>query len=100
MWYANNVTESIVVVSVDLTHNKYSVWAFLKTKLLTKYTKKHTVTNIFVFFVFSDIDLPFKYNFSVMVWNFFAASHGKGAVDGIGGTTKRLVWTAVKLERL
>ncbi|CAF1608935.1 unnamed protein product, partial [Didymodactylos carnosus] len=26
-------------------------------------------------------------------WNFFASSHGKGVVDGIGGTLKRLVWS-------
>ena len=25
-------------------------------------------------------------------WNYFASSHGKGVVDGIGGTLKRLVW--------
>ena len=28
-------------------------------------------------------------------WHFFATSHGKGVVDGIGGTVKRLVWSAV-----
>ncbi|ELU11480.1 hypothetical protein CAPTEDRAFT_193886 [Capitella teleta] len=29
-------------------------------------------------------------------WNFFVTSHGKGAVDGIGGTVKRSVWRYVK----
>ena len=29
-------------------------------------------------------------------WNFFATSHGKGTVDGIGGHVKRLVFTACK----
>ncbi|CAF0921078.1 unnamed protein product, partial [Didymodactylos carnosus] len=28
-------------------------------------------------------------------WNYFASSHGKGVVDGIGGTIKRLVWTEI-----
>ncbi|CAF1142422.1 unnamed protein product [Didymodactylos carnosus] len=28
-------------------------------------------------------------------WNSFATSHGKGVVDGIGGTVKRLVWSTV-----
>ncbi|CAF3880707.1 unnamed protein product, partial [Didymodactylos carnosus] len=28
-------------------------------------------------------------------WHFFATSHGKGVVDGIGGTVKRLVWSAI-----
>ena len=25
-------------------------------------------------------------------WNYFASAHGKGVVDGLGGTLKRLVW--------
>lgn len=29
-------------------------------------------------------------------WNFFATSHGKGAVDGIGATVKRGIWNAIK----
>ena len=28
-------------------------------------------------------------------WNYFASSHGKGVVDGVGGTLKRLVWTEI-----
>ncbi len=32
-------------------------------------------------------------------WNFFAISHGKGVVDGIGGTVKRAVWRYVKAEQ-
>ena len=32
--------------------------------------------------------------FSVYNLKFFATSHGKGAVDGIGGTAKRTVWRA------
>lgn len=32
-------------------------------------------------------------------WNYFATSHGKGAVDGIGGSIKRLVWNAVASRR-
>ncbi|CAF1395943.1 unnamed protein product, partial [Didymodactylos carnosus] len=30
-----------------------------------------------------------------LTWNFFATSHGKGVVDGIGRTVKCLVWGAV-----
>ena len=29
-------------------------------------------------------------------WHFFATSHGKGIIDGIGGTVKRSVWRAVR----
>lgn len=32
-------------------------------------------------------------------WNFFASSHGKGAVDGVGAIIKRQVWVAVKGNR-
>ena len=30
---------------------------------------------------------------------FFATSHGKGVVDGIGGTVKRAVWRYVRSEQ-
>lgn len=33
-------------------------------------------------------------------WEFFAASHGKGAVDGLGGTVKRVAWTGVKARKV
>ena len=32
-------------------------------------------------------------------WNFFATSHGKGAVDGIGGSVKRMVWRKVRSRK-
>lgn len=33
-------------------------------------------------------------------WVFFATSHGKGAVDGIGGCIKRMVWSKVKTREV
>lgn len=33
-------------------------------------------------------------------WNFFSPSHGKGAVDGIGGAIKVTVWRAVKSHQV
>jgi len=33
-------------------------------------------------------------------WNFFATSHGKGAVDGVGGKLKRVAWEMVKSRKL
>ncbi|GBM85045.1 hypothetical protein AVEN_248973-1 [Araneus ventricosus] len=32
-------------------------------------------------------------------WHFFATSHGKEAVDGIGGQIKRLAWMQVLSEK-
>ena len=37
------------------------------------------------------------YNIS---WNFCATSHGKGAVDGIGGVLKRTAWNKVKARQV
>ena len=34
-----------------------------------------------------------------MILNFFATSHGKGVVDGIGGTVKRVVWSLVRSDQ-
>ena len=33
-------------------------------------------------------------------WHFFATSHGKGVVDGLRGTVKRVVWTAVSTRKV
>ena len=40
-----------------------------------------------------------KHGIKIM-WNFFATSHGKGPVDGIGGSVKHHVWTAVKTRKV
>ena len=37
---------------------------------------------------------------AILKWNFFATSHGKGVVDGIGGTVKRAVWRHVKSDQV
>ena len=35
-----------------------------------------------------------------LTWHYFATSHGKGAVDGIGGTVKRDVWNAFSTRKV
>lgn len=35
-----------------------------------------------------------------MTWNFFAPRHGKGAVDGIGGSVKRFVYQRIMAGRV
>ena len=40
-----------------------------------------------------------KFQLKSLMWNFSASSHGKGAVDGIGGCLKRLVWRRVKARQ-
>ena len=33
-------------------------------------------------------------------WSFFATAHGKGPVDGVGGTVKRPVWCRILQEKV
>jgi len=44
--------------------------------------------------------LQIRYSLDFLQWNFFATSHGKGCVDGVGGTVKRLVWNKVKSRKV
>ena len=40
-----------------------------------------------------------KFDLWSLRWNFFATSHGKGAIDGVGGSLKRTVHTYVKARQ-
>ncbi|XP_063241124.1 uncharacterized protein LOC134541539 [Bacillus rossius redtenbacheri] len=111
VWLASGIVKSYVVVSDDLSHSKYAVWLFLGE--IIKDIKKH-FPSIKYLFIFSDncaSQFKNKYTLSNICytesdygvnteWNFFASSHGKGAVDGIGGTVKRFVWIGVKAKRI
>jgi hypothetical protein len=39
------------------------------------------------------------YHLKALKWNFSATSHGKGSINGIGGTLKRLAWRLVKARK-
>ncbi len=94
---------SMVFVSDDLDHDKTSVLVFLH-KLLADLTAKEAITKVDIFsdgpssqfknqFVFNLLPvLRELHHLESLNWHFFATSHGKGAVDGIGGTVKRNVW--------
>lgn len=108
--WSKNKTNSYVVVSDDLSHDKFAVWTFLK-EIINKLKEEFTFKNVILFsdgcaaqfknkFTLSNLCF-FKKDFGVEgEWNFFATSHGKGAVDGIGGTVKRIVWLKVKERRV
>ena len=72
----------------------HTFMSFLFSKLAEKY-KSIKVIN-----VFSDgaANLhEWENEFSTkLIWKVVATSHGKGAVDGIGGTVKRSVWRVVR----
>ncbi|ROL51976.1 hypothetical protein DPX16_2003 [Anabarilius grahami] len=100
--------ESYAIVSDRLEHDKRSVAAFL-TKIVEDIQEKDPAMR--VMHIFSDgaasqfknkfiwcfLSTTFKELFpSLRVqWHFFATSHGKGAVDGVGATVKRAVNTDV-----
>ncbi|XP_071950782.1 uncharacterized protein [Antedon mediterranea] len=101
-WINSNTSESIVIISDDLDHTKISVHAVMSL-ILTKIKEKYpTIENMNVFsdgagahfkqrFLFSNLfnwEKLFNIN---LKWNFFATSHGKGVVDGHGGTVKGVI---------
>ena len=95
---------SMIITSDYLQHDKYAVTVFIKIILeqidsvLGRPISKHVF--------FSDgPSSQFKQRFVIsslthlgknIEWNFFATSHGKGPVDGIGGSAKRNVSLFVK----
>ena len=108
-WTGDGNGKSLALVSDALTHTKENVWVFM-SYLLKKL--KEDNPSLKVLDIFSDgagSQFKQKYLFSNLYaweqdyslsikWNFFATSHGKGVVDGIGGTIKRAVWRRVKSE--
>ena len=101
-WHKDSC-ESAVVISDDLHHCKDSIIVFIDN-ILQNIVKPQDY-NITKLHLWSDGPnnqfknkiiavglhwLESRFNVS-KVWNFFATSHGKGPVDVIGGTVKRLV---------
>lgn len=107
--WGKNTTDLYAVVSDDLTHSKYSVWTFLKCifdhhdlsgiekihvftdNCAAQFKSRYVISNL----CFLEDDLGLK-----LTWNHFAASHGKGAVDGVGGVVKGKVWIATKSRKV
>ena len=109
-WIKNGTNESIIIVSDDSNHTKSSVHAYMMSILHYLKEKYENIQEIDVFsdgassqfkqrFLFSNLynwETKFKIK---MRWHFFATSHGKGVVDGLGGTVKRTVWRFVRSGR-
>ena len=96
----------MVFVSDDLDHDKTSVCVFMH-KVLTMLTTENAIKKADIFsdgpssqfenqYVFNFLPFLYKqHHLNCLNWNFFVTSHGKGAVDGIGGTVKRNVWMEI-----
>lgn len=108
---AKDITcESHIIISDDFEHEKTSVVVFMSTVLETLVKQKHPeVTKAHIFSDGQSSQFKNKYIVSILSklanivqvqWNYFATSHGKGVVDGIGGTIKRLVWNASQSRRV
>ena len=92
-----------------MEHGKLAVYSFV-TRLLEFIFEKHQMKKTKLVHIFSDgaaSQFKQRYLFSnlhkwetkfgvVLKWHFFATSHGKGVVDGLGGTAKRVVWDRIR----
>lgn len=101
-WLVGGV-KSYAVISDKLSHNKFDVYCFLTT-LVDLIKKEHgQFKNVYIFsdgcssqfknkFIARSLpDFISTFGCKVLECNFFASSHGKGAVDGVGATIKRKV---------
>ena len=95
-----------VVVSDNMEHSKDSVYAF--NKEIIQYARSEIGLVNHIHFVSDGAASQFKNRFTVQNlkhsqtdfgvsadWSYFETSHGKGAVDGVGGTIKQQVLLAV-----
>lgn len=110
-WLAGD-TKSFAIISDKLTHNKYDVYCFITTLVQQIKNQYGHFQNIFIFSDGSSSQFKNKFigrslpNFLVefgckyIEWNFFATSHGKGAVDGVGAVIKRKVWQITKAKNI
>lgn len=106
IYYRENSTatdvasEPYVVISDYNHHDKYAVIGFNKL-ILEKFSEKHPELKVREIEFQSDgTSQHFKQKYTIFsmtlneiptTWHFSATSHGKGCIDGIGGTIKRRV---------
>ncbi|CAF1514548.1 unnamed protein product, partial [Rotaria sordida] len=107
---SNSPVINYSLISDDVSHDKYSIHVFL-TKIIINL--KNKFPSLETINIFSDgAASQFKQRFSFanltflsndhrlnFIWNFFSSGHGRGAVDGVGGSVKRLVWKGVMAKQ-
>lgn len=97
----------MVLVSDDRNHTKYSVYVFIQHIINHLKLKSPSIEHLDIFTDGASSQFKQRYLFSNLYareqehdlkikWHFFATSHGKGVVDGLGGTVKRSVWRHVR----
>ena len=104
IWFGE-LTKSYAIVSDTLSHDKYTIVSFIEYLLSNL---PMNINNVIFWsdgpqnqfknqFMASSITFHEKRHNIKITWKFFAASHGKGPVDGIGGAVKR--YAAAKIIR-
>lgn len=104
--WSKNGNFSFALPSLDVTHSKFVVDAALNLILNHIETILPNVKEVHCFSDGAASQFKQRFHFRNLIeiatnhdiqlsWHFFATSHGKGVVDGIGGVVKRLVWSAV-----
>ena len=99
---------SYVLASDNLMHTKETVIPCM-SKLLSIVTNDSEVDSVHIFsdgptsqfknqYVFIWLAVSSRVFGVKIQWHFFATSHGKGPVDGIGGTVKRVVENRVRIR--
>lgn len=104
----DEITVPQVICSDDTSHTKFQIAIYL-FKVLSKLPSKTKVLKIwsdgpssqfknkFMAALIQLLETRFKVK---VVWNFFATSHGKGSVDGLGAVVKNRVKRLVKSRRV
>jgi hypothetical protein len=101
---------SFALPSDNITHNKYCVNTCVEYIIdeLKQYLPNLTTITFFsdgaasqfkqrfLFRNLTKLSIDYDLNLS---WSFFATSHGKGVVDAIGGTVKRMVWQEIMTKK-
>lgn len=103
-YYHNEVFQSKVFVSDNLTHTKETIIPYIH-KLLSKMLNSVKILKIwsdgsssqfknkYIAAIIHCLEIRFDMQ---IIWNYFATSHGKGCVDGIGATVKTVVRSHIK----
>ena len=109
-WIDDKTTESIVLIPDQLQHTKLGVYSYMSYIFFFFKSKYPNIDEIHVISDGASSQFKQRYLFSnlygwenkfdiLLRWLFFATSHGKGVVDGLGGTVKRSVWRYVRSGR-
>lgn len=101
---------SFALPSNNVTHNKFCINTCLdfligelkqylpdlKTIIFFSDGAASQFKQRFLFRNLTRLSIDYDLNLS---WSFFATSHGKGVVDAIGGTVKRIVWQEIMTKK-